>query len=102
AIERVGLPPGHVLWPLLQQIWHFLERYHRARKAESDLEATVNACTELLHALHDAQQNRPAQLPSRRGTPLDGIIFALGQMQQQNQQRRGNLSGPLSRSSPMQ
>jgi len=98
--EKVTLPPGNVLWPVIQQIWVFLDRYQRARKAEHAYEATVQASTELLHCLEEAQQGRPAHLPPRRGTPLDGILFTLGQVQQQQQQRtEGHFSGPLTRPS---
>jgi hypothetical protein len=98
--EKVTLPPGNVLWPVIQQIWVFLDRYQRARQAESAYEATVQASTELLHCLEEVQQGRSAQLPPRRGTPLDSIIFTLGQLQRQQQQRQeGHFSGPLTRPS---
>jgi hypothetical protein len=97
--EKVILPPGNVLWPVIQQIWLFLDRYQRARLAEHAYEATVQASTELLQYLEARQQGRPIPLPPRRGTPLDGIIFTLGQMQRRQQREAENFSGPLTRSS---
>lgn len=97
--ERLMLPAGHVLWPVLQQIWHFLDQWQRLRQAEVRMDATVQSSTELIQALEAAQQGQSFQFPPRRNTPIDGIIFALASMQQQQQARRRQTSGPLTRSS---
>lgn len=95
--ERINLPTGHPLWPVLQQIWHFLDRYERARYAEARLDATVYACTELIQVLEAAQQGQQIQLPPRRNTPVDGIVFTLANLQQPGRQRPGSASGRLNR-----
>ncbi len=95
--QRIMLPPGHVLWPVLQQIWHVLDRSQRARAAESEVNAIVQACTEVIQALEAAQRGQPFVLPPRRNTPVDGIIMAL--MGLWHSSRAPNRSGPLMRSS---
>ena len=99
AYERLNLPPGHVLWPVLQHIWHFLDRWQRLRQTEAQMDATIQSSTELIQALEIAQRGQPFQFPPRRNTPIDGIIFALVGMQQQQPPRAGNPSGSLTRSS---
>lgn len=100
--EQLMLPAGHVLWPVLQQIWHFLDQWQRLRQAETRMEATIQASTELIQALEAAQQgHQPFQFPPRRNTPIDGIIFALASIQQQQQARKRYPSGPLTRSSSL-
>jgi hypothetical protein len=92
--ERISLPSGHPLWPVLQQVWHFLDRYQRSRQAEARLDATMYACTELIQVLEAAQQGQQVRLPPRRNTPVDGIVFALANMQH-GRQRPGSVSGSL-------
>lgn len=95
--ERLTLPTSHVLWPVLQHIWHFLDRWQRLRQTEARMDATVQASTELIQALEAAQHGQPFRFPPRRNTPIDGIIFALANMQQQ-QARRRQPSDPLTHS----
>ena len=77
---RIILPVGHVLWPVLQQMWNFLDRYQRVRQAEAHLALTVQASTELIEALEAMRQGKPFQAPPRRNTPIDGISFALASL----------------------
>ena len=80
--QRIALPSRHVLWPVAQQLNHFLDRYHRARSAEATLDATMCACTELANALHQATlDHRPLQYPPLRHTPLDAVLFLLSREQ---------------------
>jgi hypothetical protein len=88
----ITLPTGHILWPVAQQLNHFLERYQRARTAEARLDATLHAATELINELTQAaREQRPVQYPPLRGTPLDAVVFALSG----GRASRGNPSGDL-------
>lgn len=82
AYEHINLSLDNAFWPIIQQVWHFLDRYQRTRQAESQLAATVQASTELIDALGKSQQGQPFQIPPRRNTPVDGIVFALSSMGQ--------------------
>lgn len=91
--ERVTLPQGNVLWPVLQHLWRFWERYQRARQAERTLDATVQACTAVIQMLDDAREGRRATYPPRSNTPVDGIIMAL--MRSANVSQPRGTSGAL-------
>jgi hypothetical protein len=95
--ERINLPSGHVLWPVLQQIWHFLDRFQRARQAEAVLATSIQASTELIQALERVEQGQPFQPPPRRQTPLDGVAFTLANLFQRSS-RGGSTSGTLNSS----
>jgi hypothetical protein len=74
---RIHLSPGHVLFVFTTQLNHFLDRYQKARSADAQLAATIEAINELAHEIHQAsQQQRPLNL-RRRNTPLDAVIVAM-------------------------
>ncbi|HEU5375777.1 MAG TPA: hypothetical protein VFV38_10090 [Ktedonobacteraceae bacterium] len=82
--ERIHLPASHALWPVLQQLWHFLDRWQRHQQAEALMDATIQSSTELIQALEAVQPDQPIHFPMCRNTPIDGIILAL-----MNKQQRG-------------
>ena len=54
--ERIHLPDSHALWPVLQQLWHFLDRWQQHRQAEALMDATIRSSTELIRHWKQANQ----------------------------------------------
>lgn len=95
TFEKIPLPSGNALWPLLQQIWVLVERYQRARQTKQSYEIMIRACTLLQQRLNAAAQGQPLALPPRTDTPVDGITFTLSQLFHQPPRREGSISRPL-------
>lgn len=68
---------GHILWPITTQFNHFLDRYQRAREADSQLAATTQAINELANELDRAIQEQRSPKLVRRQTPLDAVILTM-------------------------
>jgi hypothetical protein len=91
---RVELPHENELWPVGAQVNLFLDRYQKARGAESELEATRVAIFEFANEIYQAnQQQRSFHLPPRRNTLLDAVIMAFsGERRNTGDPRRENQS----------
>jgi hypothetical protein len=102
TFEKIPLSSHHALWPLLQQLWVFLDRYQRARKTERHYEAMVRACTLAQHYLDAIAQGQLVPLPPRTDTPVDGLLFTLGHLFRQQPRREGSASRNLTDGLPPQ